>query len=102
MEERMLWGERGEYGPFSSQADGWPNAGEIIRYYRKHCSMSADQLAEEYGQTINAQITRRWILKMEQLNLVPTDITRRKALSTILSTSCLIRACLVRIRRLCT
>ncbi len=31
--EMIFWGEKGEYGPFTVQEDGWPNAGEVIRHY---------------------------------------------------------------------
>lgn len=83
----IFWGEKGEYGPFTAQEDGWPNAGEVIRYYRRKQDMSANELAILYGEAIGEQITARWILKMEQQNKVPLDITRRRVLSKILGIS---------------
>src|SRR2546421_1393804 len=80
----IFWGEKGEYGPFSVQKDGWPNAGEVIRHYRKKLPMSAEELARRYGEAIGEQITARWILKMEQQNKIPTDLTRRRVLMKIL------------------
>lgn len=85
MSELIFWGEKGEYGPFTVQEDGWPNAGEVIRHYRKNLGISAEELAKRYGEAIGEQVTARWILKMEQQNKVPTDITRRRALIKILS-----------------
>lgn len=85
MLEKIFWGEKGEYGPFTAQEDGWPNAGEVIRYYRRKLEMSAEELAKQYGEVIDTQVTARWILKMEQQNKVPADITRRQALARILS-----------------
>jgi tetratricopeptide (TPR) repeat protein len=89
--EMIFWGERGEYGPFRSQTDGWPYAGEVVRHYRHKKNMSADTLAQHYGQAIHAPITARWIFKMERQNKVPTDITRRRILAEILE----IPACLL-------
>jgi tetratricopeptide (TPR) repeat protein len=84
MTAMIFWGEKGEYGPFTAQKDGWPNAGEVIRHYRKNLQMSADELARQYGEAIGEHITARWILKMEQQNKIPTDLTRRRALMKIL------------------
>ena len=80
----IYWGEKGEYGPFTAQDNGWPHAGEVIRHYRRNRKMSAEELARRYGEAIGEQVTARWILKMEQQNKVPTDITRRQALVKIL------------------
>src|SRR5260370_38534945 len=85
MTAMIFWGEKGEYGPFSVQKDGWPNAGEVIRHYRKKLQMSAEELARRYGEAIGAQITARWILKMEQQNKIPTDRTRPRVLMKILN-----------------
>ena len=84
MREMIFWGEKGEYGPFTDQEDGWPNAGEVIRHYRRKQNMSANELAVLYGDSIGERITARWILKMEQQNKIPLDITRRRALAKIL------------------
>jgi transcriptional regulator with XRE-family HTH domain len=84
MEEMFFWGEKGEYGPFTTQEDGWPNAGEVIRHYRRKRKMSAGELAQLYGKAIGTRMTSRWILKMEQQNEVPSDIARRRLLSQIL------------------
>lgn len=84
MGNRIFWGEHGEYGPFTSQEDGWPNAGEVIRHYRRLRGMTAEELAQQYGAAIHLSITARWILKMEQQNKVPADISRRRVLATIL------------------
>lgn len=84
MIEMTFWGEKGEYGPFTAQENGWPNAGEVIRHYRRKQKLNAEGLAKLYGGAIGEQITARWILKMEQQNKVPLDITRRQALAKIL------------------
>ena len=62
MSEAIFWGEKGEYGPFTVQQDGWPNAGEVIRHYRKKHKMSAENLAQQYSNGIGERITARWIL----------------------------------------
>ena len=84
MKEKLFWGEKGEYGPFSVQENGWPHAGEVIRHYRRRLHISAGELADSYGKAIGEHITARWIFKMEQQNKVPTDITRRRVLAKIL------------------
>lgn len=93
MEMRIFWGAQGEYGPFAIQDDGWPNAGEVIRHYRRKCGMSAAELAQRYREDLakhdrhatRTPITARWILKMEQKNQVPADLTRRRILANILN-----------------
>lgn len=85
MSDMLFWGDKDQYGPFTAQKDGWPNAGEVIRHYRKNRKMSAKELARRYGESIGEPVTSRWILKMEQQNKIPTDITRRRALATILT-----------------
>ena len=84
MSRKLFWGEKGEYGPFSAQEDGWPNSGEVIRFFRRKRKMRAEELAKRYGEAIGVQVTARWILKMEQQNEVPMDITRRRILAKIL------------------
>lgn len=84
MAEKFFWGANGEYGPFTAQQDGWPNAGEVLRYYRRQKKLQAEEVAKRYSELIGEQVTARWILKMEQQNKVPTDITRRRALVQIL------------------
>ena len=92
MGEKVFWGEHGEFGPFTRQEDGWPHAGEVIRAYRRSMKMSAESLANRYGEELakhfgseaGAKITARWILKMEQRNQIPTDIVRRRVLANIL------------------
>lgn len=92
MEEKVFWGERGEYGPFTRQEDGWPHAGEVIREYRRLRNVSAETLASRYGEELakhfgkgaGTKITARWILKMEQKNQIPTDIGRRRILANLL------------------
>ena len=86
MPEKRYWGPNNQYGPYSTQANGWPNAGEVVRDYRKRVrKWSADALAKMYGEAIgNPSITGRWIQRMEKLNLVPSDVTRRRALASIL------------------
>ncbi|WP_201385069.1 hypothetical protein [Ktedonobacter sp. SOSP1-85] len=83
--EKTFWGPKGEYGPFTPQEDGWPHAGEVIRHYRRTLKMSAEELARQYGEATNTQVTARWILKMEQQNKVPTDFSRRRVLIKILN-----------------
>ncbi len=85
MREKRYWGANAEYGPFGTQADGWPNRGEVIRHYRKAAKMIAAQLGELYGAQINGEpIKERWILRMERENKVPQDETRRSILAGIL------------------
>jgi hypothetical protein len=84
MTNMLFWGEGGEYGPFRKQDDGWPHAGDVVRHYRRKRQMRAEELARRYGTAIQANVTARWILKMEQENKVPMDITRRRLLVSIL------------------
>jgi len=84
MAEMLFWGENGEYGPFSCQEDGWPHAGEVVRFYRRKRKMSAEELAKQYSRAIGTSVSARWILKMEQQNKVPADIIRRRLLANIL------------------
>jgi transcriptional regulator with XRE-family HTH domain len=66
------------YGPYSKQGDGFPNAGEVVRYYREIKRMSKRELAAALG------VHRVWIIRMENENKVPELISRRRAISRIL------------------
>jgi tetratricopeptide (TPR) repeat protein len=85
------WGEGGQYGPFAAQEQGewagWPDFGQVLRYFRKQAKLSARAFGELYGKTVNANgsaIGERWILDMELENKVPVDIGRRKAMARLL------------------
>jgi transcriptional regulator with XRE-family HTH domain len=84
MATKMFWGTNGEYGPFTPQADGWPNAGEVVRYYRVAAHLSLTDLARKYGEATKTTVSKQWISQMERSNEVPNDITRRQALVRIL------------------
>jgi tetratricopeptide (TPR) repeat protein len=84
MEEKAYWGKEGEYGPFTPQKDGWPNAGEVVRHYRLAKQLSYSELALLYQQETGDTATRQWMSLMEHKNRVPVDITRRQALVRIL------------------
>jgi len=84
MSELFYWGEAGQYGPFTMQEDGWPNAGEVVRHYRKQRDLSAEEVAQRYTQATGKPIAATWVLDMESKNKVPTDMTRRRALADIL------------------
>jgi tetratricopeptide (TPR) repeat protein len=97
MLEGLYWGEGGQFGPFEAQEDGWPNAGQVMRYFRERCGMSASEFAclyseelEKFGkhkkgkQGKRGKVTAIWILNMEKQNSVPTDITRRRIICQLL------------------
>lgn len=88
---QFYWGEGGQYGPFDIQQEGewagWPDFGQVLRYFRKKANLSAKAFGEFYGRTVNADgstIGERWILDMELDNKVPVDIGRRKAIARLL------------------
>jgi tetratricopeptide (TPR) repeat protein len=83
--EKRYWGKHNEYGPFSTQADGWPRRGEIVRFYRKRLNMSAQRLGELYGNAVYGHpVSERWIHKMERDNMVPANRKRLGLLAGIL------------------
>src|SRR5258708_39332423 len=96
MTKPVYWGEEGEYGPFSVQEDGWPNAGEVMRAYRLKLGLSAAEVARRYSEALKSlskckkegaqvkPVSATWILNMENENRVPTDITRRRLLADLL------------------
>lgn len=86
------WGEGGQYGPFERQRDGewegWPNFGQVMRYFRKKLKLSAKAFGERYGKEVNedgSAISERWILKMELENDLPVDINKRKTIALLLN-----------------
>jgi tetratricopeptide (TPR) repeat protein len=88
----FYWGEGGQYGPFNIQEDGewagWPDFGQVLRYFRKKAKLSAKAFGELYGKTVSADgsaIGERWILDMELDNKVPVDIGRRKTIARLLN-----------------
>ena len=85
------WGEGGQYGPFDVQEQGewagWPDFGQVLRYFRKQAKLSAKAFGELYGKAVNVDgsaIGERWILDMELENKVPVDIGRRKTIAQLL------------------
>src|SRR5579875_885634 len=96
MSEKFYWGEGGQYGPYSAQEDGWPNAGEVMRDYRERAAMKPEDFATLYSQGLTkpgltnkkgkrqGKVTGTWILNMEKQNTVPTDIKRRRLIAEIL------------------
>ncbi|MBV9706490.1 MAG: hypothetical protein JO125_03680 [Chloroflexi bacterium] len=90
--QTIYWGEGGQYGPFAVQQDGewagWPNAGQVMRYFRKKAKLSAKAFGVLYGRAVNADgspICERWVLDMELENKVPMDMSKRKAIARLLS-----------------
>ncbi len=95
MSELIFWGDGGTYGSFPTQEDGWPHAGDIMRFYRLKRGLSAGEAAKRYGVALELlqiskqkgrkarPITASWILNMEKENRVPTDIARRRLLADL-------------------
>ena len=54
------------YGPYTAQEDGFPNAGEVVRFYREQKKLSQRTLAKALG------VSRLWIMKMEKENAFTT------------------------------
>jgi hypothetical protein len=87
MPRGIYWGEEGLYGPFVAQEDGWPNAGQVMRFFRDKAGMTAKTFGKFYGKETRVDgkpIGERWILEMELENKVPTDITRRRIIAHLL------------------
>jgi len=87
MDQLFYWGEGGQYGPYHAQANGWPNAGEVMRDFREQKAMSAEELGEVYGRATYKEhqpVSARRIHQMEAENDVPTDIERRRVLASLL------------------
>ena len=81
------WGAGGQFGPFVAQEDGWPNAGQVMRYFREKSDLTAKTFGKLYGKKIREDgkpICERWILEMELENKVPIDITRRRVIAQLL------------------
>jgi hypothetical protein len=84
----IYWGEGGQIGPFDVQEDGWPHAGQVMRYFREKLDITAKTFGKLYGKEVRENgkpICERWILEMELENKVPTDITRRRIIAHLLS-----------------
>src|SRR6266702_6720495 len=72
---------------FDIQEDGWPNAGQVMRFFRERSGMTAKAFGKLYGHAIKKDgkpICERWILEMELENKVPSDITRRRVIASLL------------------
>ncbi len=88
----LYWGEGGEYGPFNVQKEGewggWPDFGQVMRYFRKKAKLSANTFSELYGKEVEEDgsgVSERWILRMELENKVPLDISKRKTIARLLN-----------------
>lgn len=94
---QFMWGDNREFGPFSAGKDGYPNSGEVVRFYRVQKGISATKFGELYAKALAARLkelygkesdeqpkSRIWVLTMERTNNVPTDITRRRVIAELL------------------
>lgn len=84
------WGEGGQYGPFDVQQDGdwagWPDFGQVLRYFRKKAGITTQAFCILYGNEVNGDgcaVSERWILKMELNNKVPVDMKKRRTLARL-------------------
>lgn len=87
MTQKIFWDEGGQYGPFDVQYDGWPNAGQVMRFFREKMGLTAKAFGKLYGKEVNKDgrlICERWILEMELENKVPSDISRRRVIANLL------------------
>ncbi len=87
MPNLTYWGAGGQVGHFVAQEDGWPNAGQVMRYFREKSGLTAKTFGKLYGKKMREDgnpICERWILEMELENKVPTDITRRRVIAQLL------------------
>lgn len=87
----IYWGIGGQYGPFDEQKAGewagWPDFGQVLRYFRKKARLTAKEFGAMYGKAVNpdeSPITERQILRMELENQVPVDMHRRKLIARLL------------------
>jgi tetratricopeptide (TPR) repeat protein len=84
------WGDGGLYGPFDVQQDGpwigWPDFGQVLRYFREKASVTIQEFCQLYGDEVNGDgraVSERWILKMELNNKVPVDMNKRQTLAKL-------------------
>ena len=88
----IYWGEGGKYGPFAVQTAGewagWPDFGQVLRYFRKAAKLSKEEFAALYGKETKSDgssISIRQVYRMELDNDVPTDMNRRKLIARLLN-----------------
>jgi tetratricopeptide (TPR) repeat protein len=88
----IYWGERGEYGPFDEQQTGewagWPDFGQVLRYFREKAGMDPSEFAALYGKHTKPDggpISGRQVTRMECENEVPSDMNRRKLIARLLN-----------------
>jgi tetratricopeptide (TPR) repeat protein len=79
-EKKYFWRDKQGtiYGPFRMDEEGNPRAGDVVRHYRLLKQRSQKALGEELEKTA------RWVRSMEENNMVPEMISRRKALIRVL------------------
>jgi len=87
----IYWGIGGEYGPFEEQKTGewagWPDFGQVLRYFRRKANMSPKELREIYGRSTTSDrspLSDRQLRRMENENQVPVDIDKRKLIARLL------------------
>src|SRR5258707_394955 len=81
MEEKRYWVDRDGniYGPFSVQDDGFPDAGEVLQFYRKQLEMSVRSFAQAL------RVSPRRVQQMEKdWTKVPDSMERRKFIAKTL------------------
>lgn len=88
----IYWGIGGEYGPFKEQQTGewagWPDFGEVMRYFRKKAKLEPMEFAAIYGKETKpngSPISGRQVSRMELENEVPTDMNKRRLIVRLLN-----------------
>lgn len=91
-EAPIYWGVGGEYGPFDEQQTGewagWPDFGQVLRYFREKAGMSPSEFATTYGKETKPDgkaITGRHVSRMELDNDIPLDMNKRKLIARLLN-----------------
>src|SRR5437667_4459054 len=88
----IYWGVGGEYGPFEEQKTGewagWPDFGQVLRYFRRKAKMSPKEFREIYGRSATSDgspLSDRQLRRMENEHQVPVDIDKRKLIARLIN-----------------
>ncbi|MBV9690495.1 MAG: hypothetical protein JO202_12400 [Ktedonobacteraceae bacterium] len=90
--QKFYWGQQAQWGPFSAEASGRPNAAEVLRDGMQRANLGIKEVLERYNQEMvrlgkhPISLSRMYRMTRDYTQ-VPEDITRREALARVFQVS---------------
>ncbi len=91
-QDKRYWGQQGQWGPFSAEASGRPNAAEVLRDGMQQANLDIKEVLDRYNQEMvrlgKHPISLSRMYRMTRAyKQIPEDIIRREVLARVCQVS---------------